>query len=183
MSRRDSEREVEGSGGGRSPMTRGTRRGAKRKERRVLDKDGKENIRRGNKYVHKQLNVQEKLVSASEGRWRGVAHDVHDMRLTGAMVAQTCGAHQGAEVTSAWFEASGDLQSANEERGEMRDEDEGRGEGWGWSEDEGELVALSSRAAVALDARAVCARGLALWVTRSDSELNARTTLTTDTYI
>ena len=95
-------------------------------------------------------------------------------------MAQTCGAHQGAEVTSAWFEASGDLQSANEERGEMRDEDEdkGRGEGWGWSEDEGELVALSSRAAVALDARAVCARGLALWVTRSDSELNAQTTLT-----
>ena len=32
------------------------------------------------------------------------------------MVVQTCGAHQGAEVMSAWFEASGDLQSANEER-------------------------------------------------------------------
>ena len=28
----------------------------------------KENIRKGNEYVHKQLNVQEKLVSASEGR-------------------------------------------------------------------------------------------------------------------
>ena len=40
-------------------------------------------------------------------------------------------------------------------------------------------MALSSRAAVALDARAVCARGLALWVTESDSELNARSTLTT----
>ena len=39
-------------------------------------------------------------------------------------------------------------------------------------------MALSSRAAVALDARAVRARGLALWVTESDSELNARTTLT-----
>ena len=39
-------------------------------------------------------------------------------------------------------------------------------------------MALVSRAAVALDARAVRARGLALWVTESDSELNARTTLT-----
>ena len=28
----------------------------------------KENIRKGNEYVHKQLNVQEKLVSTSEGR-------------------------------------------------------------------------------------------------------------------
>ena len=46
------------------------------------------------------------------------------------------------------------------------------------SEDEGELVALVSRAAVALDARAVRARGFALWVTESDSELNTRTTLT-----
>ena len=58
-------------------------------------------------------------MSASEGQWRGVAHDMHDTRLTGAMVAQTCGAHQGAEVTSAWFEASGDLQLANEERDEV----------------------------------------------------------------
>ena len=41
---------------------------------------------------------------------------MHDTQLTGAMVAQTCGAHQGAEVTLAWFEASGDLQSANKER-------------------------------------------------------------------
>ena len=41
---------------------------------------------------------------------------MHDTQLTGAMVVQTCGAHQGAEVMSAWFEASGDLQSANEER-------------------------------------------------------------------
>ena len=47
---------------------------------------------------------------------RGVEHDVHDMWLTGAMVVQTCGTHQGAEVTLAWFEASGDLQLANEER-------------------------------------------------------------------
>ena len=58
---------------------------------------------------------------------RGVEHDVHDMRLTGAMVAQTCGTHQGAEVTSAWFEVSRDLQSANEERGETRDEDKDEG--------------------------------------------------------
>ena len=80
------------------------------------------------------------------------------------------------------FEASGGLRSANEERGETRDEDEdeGRGERWGWSEDEGKLVALSSHAAVALDARAVRARGLALWVTESDSELNARSTLTVE---
>ena len=35
MSRRDSRREVEGSGGGQIPMARGTRRGAKRKEQRV----------------------------------------------------------------------------------------------------------------------------------------------------
>ena len=46
------------------------------------------------------------------------------------------------------------------------------------SEDEGELVALVSRAAVALDTRAVRARGFALWVTESGSELNAWTTLT-----
>ena len=37
----------------------------------------------------------------------------------------------------------------------------------------------TSHAVVALDMRAVRARGLALWVTRSDSELNAQTTLTT----
>ena len=49
---------------------------------------------------------------------RGVEHNVHDTRLTGAMVVQTCGAHQGAEVTSAWFEVSGDLQLANEESDE-----------------------------------------------------------------
>ena len=49
---------------------------------------------------------------------QGVEHDVHDMQLTGAMVAQTCGMHQGAEVTLAWFEASRDLQSANKERDE-----------------------------------------------------------------
>ena len=47
----------------------------------------------------------------SERRWRGVTHDVHDMQLTGAMVVQTCGTHQGAEVTLAWFEASRDLRS------------------------------------------------------------------------
>ena len=40
------------------------------------------------------------------------------------MVAQTCGAHQGARVTSAGFEASGGLQMAGEERDEERDEDE-----------------------------------------------------------
>ena len=49
---------------------------------------------------------------------RGVGHNVHDTWLTGAMVAQTCGTHQGAEVMSAWFEASGDLQLVDEERDE-----------------------------------------------------------------
>ena len=63
---------------------------------------------------------------------------MHDTQLTGAMVAQTCGAHQGAEVTSAWFEVSGDLQSANEERdeeGEVRQQQGSRGE----ASDEGEV--------------------------------------------
>ena len=47
---------------------------------------------------------------------QGVEHDVHDTRLTGAMVVQTCGTHQRAEVTSEWFEVSGGLQLANKER-------------------------------------------------------------------
>ena len=63
-------------------------------------------------------------MSTSERRWRGVEHDVHGTRLTGAMVARTCGAHQGAGATLTCFEASGGLRSANEERGETRDEDE-----------------------------------------------------------
>ena len=71
-----------------------------------------------------QLDVLREHMSTSEGRWRGVAHNMHDMQQTGAMVAHTCGAHQGAGATLACFEASGDLQSANEERDE--DED-GRG--------------------------------------------------------
>ena len=116
-------------------------------------------------------------MSVSEGQWQGVAHNVHDMWLTGAMVARTCGAHQGAGATLTCFEASGGLQLANEERGEMRNE--GQGEQWGWSKDKGELVALSSHAAVALNTRAVCTRELVLWVMRLDSKLNARTTLTT----
>ena len=68
---------------------------------------------------------------------QGVEHDVHDTRLTGAMVVRTCGAHQGAEVTSAWFEASGDLQSANKERDKedkMRQQQGSRGK----ASDEGE---------------------------------------------
>ena len=94
----------------------------------------KENIRRGNEYVHKQLNVQEKLVCPrARDNGQDVEHDVHDTQLTGAMVACTCGAHQGAGATLMCFEASGGLRSANEERGETRDEDEdeGRGERWG----------------------------------------------------
>ena len=88
---------------------------------------------KGNEYVHKQLNIQEKLVSVSEGQWRGVVHDVHDTRLTGAMVVHTCGTHQGAGTTLTCFEVSRGLRLANEERGETRDkgEDEGRGEQWG----------------------------------------------------
>ena len=49
---------------------------------------------------------------------RGVEHDVYDMQLTGTMAAQTCGADQGARVTLACVEASGDLQRAGEERDE-----------------------------------------------------------------
>jgi hypothetical protein len=46
------------------------------------------------------------------------------MRLTGTMVACTCGVHQGARVTLACFEVSGDLQTVSEERDE--DADKGR---------------------------------------------------------
>ena len=52
---------------------------------------------------------------------------MYDMRLTGAMVVHTCGAHQGAGVKLTCFEASRGLQLVNEERGKMRDEDEERG--------------------------------------------------------
>ena len=41
------------------------------------------------------------------------------------MAVRICGAHQGAGATSAWCEASGDLQLANEERD--ADADKGRG--------------------------------------------------------
>ena len=68
----------------------------------------------------------------SERRWRGVEHDVHDTQLTGAMVARTCGTHQGAGATLTCFEASGGLRSANEERGEMRDKDEDKDEDEVW---------------------------------------------------
>ena len=65
-------------------------------------------------------------------------------------MARACGAHQGAGVTSAGFEASGNLKAANEERDDDEDEDE--------------LVATASR--VSDDARttrgSVCARKLAL---------------------
>ena len=93
------------------------------------------------------LNVQESVCPRARDDGRGVEHDVHDTRLTGAMVARTCGAHQGAGATSTCFEASGGLQSANEERGETRDEDEGRVE---WGEDEGrvggDIITCDSRA-------------------------------------
>ena len=49
------------------------------------------------------LNVQEKLCPRARDDERGVAHDVHDTRLTGAMVARTCGAHQGAGATFGVF--------------------------------------------------------------------------------
>ena len=68
---------------------------------------------------------------------RGVEHNVHDTWLTGAMVVQTCGMHQGAEVTSAWFEASGDLQSVNEKRDEEDEVQQRRGSR-GEASDEGE---------------------------------------------
>ena len=57
---------------------------------------------------------------------QGVEHDVHDTWLTGAMVARACGAHQGAELTSAGFEASRDLQSASEERDKDTEKGQGR---------------------------------------------------------
>ena len=66
---------------------------------------------------------------------QGVEHDVHDTRLIGAMVAQMCGAHQRAEVTSAWFEASGGLQSANEERDKEDEVQQQRGSRGEASED------------------------------------------------
>ena len=79
------------------------------------------------------LNVRESVCPRVRDDGQGVEHDVHDTRLTGAMVARTCGAHQGAGAMLTCFEASGGLRSANEERGETRDEDEdeGRGERWG----------------------------------------------------
>ena len=53
MSKRDSGREVEGSGGGRSPM-QGEREGElKERSDESKIKMVKENIRRGNEYVHK----------------------------------------------------------------------------------------------------------------------------------
>ena len=52
---------------------------------------------------------------------------MHDMQLTGAMVVQTCGAHQGARVMSAGFEASGGLQMAGKERDKDKDKDDRRG--------------------------------------------------------
>ena len=58
-------------------------------------------------------------------------------------MAQTCGAHQGAEVTSAWFEASGDLQSANEERDEEGEVQQRRGSR-GEASDEGEARTKAS---------------------------------------
>ena len=73
------------------------------------------------------LNVRESVCPRARDDGRGVEHDVHDTRLTGAMVARTCGTHQGAEVMSAWFEASGDLQSANEERDDVDEVQQRRG--------------------------------------------------------
>ena len=90
----------------------------------------------------------------------------------------------------AWFEASRDLQSANKERddvdkvqqrrgsrGEASDDGAARTKAswWHWYHVQ---QSRSTRGQSALNARAVRARGLALWVTESDSELNAQTTLT-----
>ena len=89
------------------------------------------------------LNVRESVCPQVRDDGQGVEHDVHDTRLTGAMVVHTCGAHQGAEVTSAWFEASGDLQSANEERDE-EDEMWQRQGSRGKASDEGEARTKAS---------------------------------------
>lgn len=71
---------------------------------------------------------------------RGVAHDMHDTWLIRAMVAHTCGAHQGAGVTLAHLQVNGNLMAVGEER------DEGKGE----VRTRGELVATAPRMAVCI---------------------------------
>ena len=96
-------------------------RAAKRKSDGSKTRKEKQNIRKGSQYVLKQLtNVQRNIWPRTRNGGRHVEYDVHDTRLTGAMVARACGAHQGAEVTSAGFEASGDLQTASEEKDDDR---------------------------------------------------------------
>ena len=69
MSKRDSEREVERSGGSRSPMAKGNERKLKERSNESKIKMENGNIRRGSEYVHKQLKCPRERVSASEGRW------------------------------------------------------------------------------------------------------------------
>ena len=78
---------------------------------------------------------------------RGVAHDMHDTRPTRAMVAHTCGAHQGAGVTLARLQVNGDLMVAGEERDEGKERGVG-GEGKGEVRMRGKLVATAPCMAV-----------------------------------
>ena len=89
-------------------------------------------------------------------------------------MARACGAHQGAGVTSAGFETSGDLKAANEERDELEAGAKGPGEA---SEDEDELVATArvGRCVHAHDARVGPRSETGA---RSDSELSARSIVT-----
>ena len=130
MSKCDSECEVERSGGSRSPMAKGNKRKLKERSDESKIKMENGNIRRGSNMSINSLNVQESVCPRARDDGRGVAHNVHDTRLTGAMVAQTCGAHQGAGATLACFEASGDFQSANKEIDEDADEGQGREMSW-----------------------------------------------------
>ena len=130
MSKRDSKREVERSGGSRSPMAKGNERKLKERSNESKIKMENGNIRRGSNMSINSLNVQESMCPRARDDGRGVAHDVHDTQLTGAMVAQTCGAHQGAGAMLVYFEASRDLQSVNKEIDEDADKGQGRGTSW-----------------------------------------------------
>ena len=120
MSKCNSERKVERSGGGPSLMAKDMKRKAKGSSDESMIKKEKRNIRKRSEYVLKQISVQRSVWLRARNGGRSVEHNVHDTWLTGAMVARTCGAHQGAGETSAGFEANGDLMAANS----MRDEGE-----------------------------------------------------------
>lgn len=59
-------------------------------EYKTRDKERKAKHAKGSEYVLNQLNAQR--IHMFE---RGTMDEVHDTRLTGAMMARACGAHQG----------------------------------------------------------------------------------------